>query len=237
MGWIDQIGNMLQQYVGASAQQPPGNPEADFDRFARAAPAPAMAQGLADAFRSNQTPPFAQMVSQLFSRSDGGQRADLLNTLAGAVGPQILSQVLGGSGLSGLAGLLGGGQGQVSPQQAQQLPPEVVEQLAAQAEQQDPTVIDQVSGYYAQHPDLVRTLGPGALATALSGLADRQARGEVLPASMDPYGDPADQYQGQQVLPASQDPYGDPADELATAEVLPASQDPYGDPADDPRRR
>lgn len=212
MSWMDQIGNLLQQYVGASAQQPPASHEADFDRFARAAPAPAMAQGLADAFRSNQTPPFAQMVSQLFSQSDGGQRAGLLNTLAGAIGPQVLSRVLGGNGLSGLAGLFGGGQGRVSPQDVQQLSPEVVEQLAAQAEQQSPAVIDQVSDYYAQHPDLVRTLGPGALTTALSGLAERQARGEILPASQDPYGDPADQIQGQQVLPASQDPYGDPAD-------------------------
>ena len=234
MGWMDQIGNLLQQYAGASAQQPPESHADDFDRFARAAPAPAMAQGMADAFRSDQTPPFAQMVSQLFAQSDGGQRAGLLNTLAGAVGPQVLSRVLGGGGLSGLAGMLGG-QGQVSPQAAQQLPPEVVAQLAAQAEQHDPGVIDQVSGYYAQHPDLFRSLGPGALTTALSGLAGRQARGEVLPASMDPYGDPADQFQGQQVRPASEDPYGDPADDPAG--VLPASQDPYGDPADDPRYR
>lgn len=35
------------------------------------------------------------------------------------------------------------------------------------------------------------------------------------------------------VLPASQDPYGDPADqEGGFGNVLPASQDPYGDPAD-----
>lgn len=58
-------------------------------------------------------------------------------------------------------------------------------------------------------------------------------RGDVLPASQDPYGDPAEQayadqhgYPPGEILPASQDPYGDPAD------VLPASEDPYGDPAD-----
>lgn len=51
-------------------------------------------------------------------------------------------------------------------------------------------------------------------------------------------------YNGQQVLPASQDPLGDPADapgygntanqEYADrqAGILPASQDPLGDPAD-----
>jgi hypothetical protein len=39
----------------------------------------------------------------------------------------------------------------------------------------------------------------------------------VLPASQDPYGDPADQAAGQDVLPASQDPYGDPADQVQNA--------------------
>lgn len=42
-----------------------------------------------------------------------------------------------------------------------------------------------------------------------------------------------DQYQGQEVLPASMDPLGDPADQEQT--ILPASQDPLGDPADQQR--
>jgi len=44
-------------------------------------------------------------------------------------------------------------------------------------------------------------------------------------------------YGGQDILPASQDPYGDPADQgnvgyQQQGNILPASQDPYGDPAD-----
>lgn len=43
-------------------------------------------------------------------------------------------------------------------------------------------------------------------------------------------------YGGQEILPASQDPYGDPADQQGGFQqqggILPASQDPYGDPAD-----
>ena len=37
----------------------------------------------------------------------------------------------------------------------------------------------------------------------------------ILPASMDPYGDPADQQQAteDEILPASMDPLGDPADD------------------------
>ncbi|HEX8552419.1 MAG TPA: hypothetical protein VF681_12795 [Abditibacteriaceae bacterium] len=53
-----------------------------------------------------------------------------------------------------------------------------------------------------------------------NGIPDNQEGGggnfgNVLPASQDPYGDPANQAGGGQfgnVLPASQDPYGDPAD-------------------------
>ena len=46
------------------------------------------------------------------------------------------------------------------------------------------------------------------------GQYGNQGYGNVLPASADPYGDPADQpNQGYgNVLPASADPYGDPAD-------------------------
>jgi hypothetical protein len=38
---------------------------------------------------------------------------------------------------------------------------------------------------------------------------------------------------GQAFLPASRDPYGDPADQGGRfGNIKPASQDPYGDPAD-----
>ncbi len=42
-------------------------------------------------------------------------------------------------------------------------------------------------------------------------------------------------HQSQAPLPASRDPYGDPANG-ARGDVKPASQDPYGDPADERKR-
>ena len=36
--------------------------------------------------------------------------------------------------------------------------------------QKDPTVLDKVSGVYAEHPQLVKTLGSAALAIALAGI-------------------------------------------------------------------
>ncbi len=193
MSWMDQIGNMLQQYSGAGAQQQQtgaatqpalSQVQDDFDQFAQAAPPAAMADGLAAAFRSEQTPPFPQMLGQLFGQSDGTQRASILNTLIGALGPTVLAQILarrgGGGGTGGgigdlLGGLLGGGgQQQVTPEMARQVPTEAVEELAQQAEQRDPSIVDMASNFYAEHPQLVKTLGAAALAIALAKIAQRR---------------------------------------------------------------
>ncbi|MCA1641925.1 MAG: hypothetical protein LC785_08255 [Acidobacteria bacterium] len=173
MSWMDQIGSLLQQYSGAGVQAAPDQAEDHFDRFAQAAPNSAVADGLAAAFRSNDTPPFPQMISQLFGQSSGYQRAGLLGTLISAAGPTIVSQILSRHGASGLAGLLGGGQ-DVSPEVAQQVPPEAVQEIAEAAEQKDPSVVDMASNFYAQHPQLVKTLGAAALTIALAKIASAQ---------------------------------------------------------------
>jgi hypothetical protein len=174
MGWMDQIGGLLQQYTGAGTAQASNTAHDDFEQLAQHAPSSALADGLAAAFRSNQTPAFGQMAAQLFSNANGQQRAGLLNTLISAAGPAIAAQLLSRGGSSGLAGLLGGGQTQVTPEQAAQVSPEAVEQLAAHAEQKDPSVIDQVSNFYSEHPTLVKTLGAAALTIALAKIAESQ---------------------------------------------------------------
>ncbi|MGA9996462.1 MAG: hypothetical protein WBP93_13670 [Pyrinomonadaceae bacterium] len=178
MDWTNAIGGLLQQYSGANANQTPDTVHDDFDQFTQAAPSSTIADGLAEAFRSDQTPPFAQMVGQLFNNGNSQQRAGILNTLISAAGPTIISQVLSrtggsGGGLSGLAGLLGGGQTTITPEQAEEISPEAVQQIAAHAEQHDPSVIDRVSDFYAEHPTLVKTLGAAALGIALTRIANR----------------------------------------------------------------
>jgi hypothetical protein len=170
---MDQIGSLLQQYSGSGVQAPPEQAEEHFDRFAQAAPHSAVADGLAAAFRSNDTPPFPQMIAQLFGQSSGYQRAGLLSTLISAAGPTVVSQILSRHGASGLAGLLGGGH-DVSPEAAQQVSPEAVAEIAQQAEQHDPSVVDMASNFYAQHPQLVKTLGAAALTVALAKIASAQ---------------------------------------------------------------
>ncbi len=175
MDWMKQLSGILEQYNGAQPNQAPQTVDDDFDQLAQNAPNSAIADGLSAAFRSDQTPAFGQMVSQMFGNADGQQRAGILNTLIQALGPTIISQILTrGGGLSGLTGLLGGGQTEVTPEQAAQIPPEAVEQLAAKAEQEDPSIIDRVSGFYAEHPTLVKSLGAAALTIALAKIAQRQ---------------------------------------------------------------
>ncbi|MDQ2843351.1 MAG: hypothetical protein M3Y72_20395 [Acidobacteriota bacterium] len=122
-----------------------------------------LAGGLAAAFRSDQTPAFPSMLSNLFSNSDGQQRAGLLNHLLGSVGPGLLGGALTGP----LASILKGGT-TVTPEQAQQIPPESVQSLAEHAQKSNPSIIDQVSGFYSQHPKVIQALGAGALAMIMS---------------------------------------------------------------------
>ena len=180
MDWMNQLGGILAQYNGTGAAPATSNVQDNFDQIAEGAPRAALADGLAAAFRSDQTPEFGQMAAQLFNSSGGQQRAGILNTLMRSVGPTILAQVLssktgGGGGLSGLIDLLRGGQQtEVTPEQAEQIPAEAVKEIAAQAEKKDPSVIDQVGSFYAEHPTLVKTLGEAALSIALSKIAHRQ---------------------------------------------------------------
>ena len=166
MGLLD-IANMLSNYAGVNAAAPPASTQQDFAHAAQVAPPEHLASGLAAAFQSNQTPPFSQMIGQLFSQSNGQQRAGILNELLATAGPSLA----GGGLLSGLSGMLNGGA--VTPQQAQQVSSETVQQLAEHAQQQDPTVVQRAGQFYSQHPQLVQVLGAGALALVMSHLSSR----------------------------------------------------------------
>jgi hypothetical protein len=139
-----------------------------FDQVSQSVPQNEMAGALSHAFRSDQTPAFGQMVSSMFSQSSGEEKAGMLNHLLACVGPGGLSQIPGGS-------MLSGGSNQVTPEQAQNISPEAVQQLASHAEQADPSIIDKASSFYAQHPTLIKTLGAGVMSIAMAKLARRDA--------------------------------------------------------------
>jgi hypothetical protein len=204
------FGRILDQYSDPSVQADQPQVEQDFDHIAQHAEPEMLEQGMSHAFRSDQTPPFGNMVGQMFGQADSGQRAGMLNQLIGALGPAVIGSILGGraggaGGLGGLGGLAGGGSGglgglggllggllggggnsnagtqqapqqvpQLTPQDAERLNPQEVQELATQAEQHNPGIIDQMSRYYAQNPQLFKALGGAALAVALGQIAQRR---------------------------------------------------------------
>jgi hypothetical protein len=188
MDLMKELSGLLQQYQGAQPDQAPDTIDDDFDQIAQATPQPALSDGLAAAFRSEQTPEFGQMAANLFNNSNPQQQAGLLNTILKYAGPAILGRIMaggggggagsagGGGGLSDLINIFkgGGGQPELTPEQAQQIPPEAVQQVADEAQKQDPSIIDRISDFYAEHPTLVKTLGTAALTIALSKIANRQ---------------------------------------------------------------
>ena len=166
MGLMD----VLSQYAH-QPNHPPPQVAQDFDRVAQEASREDVSEGLAEAFRSEATPPFEQMVGQLYDKSDSHQRAGLLNEILGAFGGMsggLAGNVLGGALRNAVRG------DRVAPEDARHIPVNDVEAAAAEAARNDPSIIERVSRFYAQHPALVQTLGNAALSIAMSQMARRR---------------------------------------------------------------
>ena len=167
------ITDLLQRYSGATSENAPASVNEDFGQVAQTVPSDHLASGLSHAFDSDRIPPFENMLASLFGASNGDQKAGILNQLLGSVGPAALS----GGLLGGISKYLGSGPSSetITPQQAQQISPEEVQELAKNAKQQDPSIVDRASTFYAQHPTLVQALGAGALAMIMSHMSNRSS--------------------------------------------------------------
>ena len=166
------LNSLLQQYLGGAAGQPAPNAADHYQQVAQSAPSSVVAGGLADAFRSDQTPPFADMVAKMFGQASPDQKAGMLNQLISALPPGALASILGSGALGGILSSAGGGTPQLAPQDASKLTPDQVQQIAAHAEQRNPSIIDKMGSFYAEHPGLVKTLGGAALTIALAKIAN-----------------------------------------------------------------
>lgn len=169
MSFLSSIGGLLQQYAGGNA--PTEKVEEHFDQVAGAVPPSSMATGLAEAFRSSDTAPFSQMASQLFSNGNGSQQASMLNTLIASAGPAVLTSLMAGGAGGVLANLLKGGQTTVTPEQASEIPPAEVQQLAEHVEKHDGSIIDKISQVYAEHPTLIKSLGIAAMGIIMNKMS------------------------------------------------------------------
>lgn len=166
------IADILKQYADR-----PTDTQTDFDEVARQVPPDVLGSGIAQAFRSEQTPDFGNMIGSLFGGSNPQQRAGLLGQLISAVGPAVLSGLAGGAlGRMFQGGRAGGAAPKVSPADVVDVTPDQVREVATAAEKSDPGIMDRIGAYYAEHPEVVKVLGGTALAIALGQMATRMRR-------------------------------------------------------------
>ena len=166
MGLLD----ILQQYSNPAAA-PSGNVADHFDQVSTQVSQQQLGNAIGTAFRSDATPPFGQMIGDLFAKSDPTQRAGILNQIVQSVGAGGLASIAGGV-LGRVLGpaATGGAAPQITPQQASQISPADAGALASHAEKQNGSIVDMAGAFYAQHPTLVKSLGASALAIALGQL-------------------------------------------------------------------
>ena len=160
------LGNIvgaLESMAGGS-----GNLEQAFSQVAGQAGQGGLAAALSHAFNSDQTPPFGQMLGSLFGNSDPDQKAGLLNQLAQSVGPQLLAS----GALGSLGSLLGSGT-PITADQAAQVDPADVQAAAEHVQKHNPSIVDEASSFYSQHPTLVKGLGAAALALMMSHMSNK----------------------------------------------------------------
>src|SRR5713101_8734007 len=96
MGLLDNLGTLVKQATSGNAST--ADIHAAYDQVAGAVPQGTLADGISHAFKSDQTPPFEQMVSGLFGQSNPDQKAGLLNQVLGSLGPGGVAQALGSTG-------------------------------------------------------------------------------------------------------------------------------------------
>ena len=170
------LGSLLSQFTGGGTV---ANAPDHFDKVAQSASPDLLSQGLSAMFRSDQTPPFGQMAGQLFGQANPSQQAGMLNQILAGMGPGVLASLVNGAQGGAIGAILGqltqGGTAPatITPDQASKLTPEQVQVIASHAEQHNPGIVDEMSGFYARHAGLIKTLGGAALTIALAKMAER----------------------------------------------------------------
>ena len=167
------FGGLLQQYLGGPGTSAnPAQAEDHFQQVAQSAPGGLLTDGMAAAFRSNQTPPFGQMVGQLFGNGNSQQQSGMIATLLASLTPAAIAALSASGALSNLMGKGGAVSTAPTPEQLKTLTADQVAQIATHAEAHSPGVVDQMSAFYAEHTGLIKTLGGAALAIAMAKMAN-----------------------------------------------------------------
>lgn len=161
--------DVLQQIINSATAPEPHQ----IDQITREAPRETVRSGVSEALRSRETPTLSRIVADLFEKASPQERADILNTLVERLGPGALAGVAGGA----LAGHEGSDAPLVPVEKAEKITPAQVHDVVSTARAADePGVFERMSNFYAEHPELVKTLGAGALMIALARMKNNLTR-------------------------------------------------------------
>lgn len=160
MGILDQVGGLF-------GSDSPNQLNEQFQQMMQEADHRDIAHGISQAFQSHETPPFEDLVKSLFQHSNDHQKAGILQLLASSVAPTVVQRFIGGASSSQLAG-------NMTPEQMKNVPPEAVKELAAHAAKENPSMIDKISEFYAQHPQLVQALGTSVVGMIISKMGAKK---------------------------------------------------------------
>lgn len=169
MDWVNLLGKYMDRRVNTGVN--PGEQliggefsvHKDFEAVANRVPRSALVEGLVAAFRSPDTPRFADNLSRLFGAANPEQRADLLSILL-SIAPNAVR--------GDLAGLFGRNR-EVKPEETRKVSPEMVKKVADEAERREPGIVERVSEFLADHPRLVKNLDIATLSTAMATIGER----------------------------------------------------------------
>lgn len=154
------LGDLLQQIVGTVASPN----AAQVDQVAQNASREQVQGGVAAALGSAGAPQLSDIVADLFAKSTPEQRAAILNAITEKLGAGALAGVAGGV----LAGHEGTATPSVTASDTAAISPDHVRAVVTAASAQDPSLLQRLSGFYAEHPTMVKTLGSGLLMVALA---------------------------------------------------------------------
>jgi hypothetical protein len=162
---IGQLGGILGKYATFDLGDVSASLDVDFEQALALAPRTALEVSLAVTFRSARAP-FAQTLARLYERADRSVRAALLNTLLTAV-PDLETMY---------SIVVVNKAGRITPKATDLIPGGRVLEIASSAESMNPSVIDQVSAYYARKPAVLLELDSQSRGTILRSLARAETR-------------------------------------------------------------
>jgi hypothetical protein len=144
----------------------------DFEQALRVAPEKPLAEALAAAFRSSETPPFSKMLAKLYEApQERGSRAELLNTIF-ALAPDLRVDAF--ISMVPRAAL-------IRPKDTNEISVETVVQIALAAASLNSELIDSLSEYYTRkrRRPLLVNLDVSSRSLVLKKLADFVEEGEL----------------------------------------------------------